>query len=367
MVPADAGVIENEVVIRQPADPGGRTGQRMRAPGPVAQVRDRGLCGHRGALVDADQGVHRGGLRGLLDVQRLLPQDPLVQRLHRRPRIDAEVLGQGVFQPAVSREGIGLPLDQVVGGDQLRPQRLAVRVLGRQRLQFTDHAVTTPARDFGLGQCGVGQHLVFDQSSGERVDELEVPKVVEHRPAPLGQRGAQVRACRFELARRRRLHTGILPDDESAYVAGGFGDIQAIPRRRAHQQGSWVGTRLAEQSAQVRHIRVQAGPRLGRRPLFPRRVDQRLDTHRPVAVDHQHRQDSALLRCAQRHVRAVDGHLQRTQNSESETGLRHANIVPAIRSRAMTRHAAAPAVAHGHGAVVRRTRRCSRWHAGATA
>ena len=55
------------------------------------------------------------------------------------------------------------------------------------------------------------------------------------------------------------------------------------------------------------------------------------------------------------------------REAEAVAGLRHANIVPAIRSRAMTRHAAAPAAARGHGAAVRRMRRCSPSHAGATA
>ena len=71
-------------------------------------------------------------LRGLLHVQRLLPQDPLVQGTHRRPGIDAKVVGERRLQPLVGVERLGLALGEVVGGDQLRPQRLAVGMFDRQ-------------------------------------------------------------------------------------------------------------------------------------------------------------------------------------------------------------------------------------------
>ena len=64
--------------------------------------------------------AYRGGLRGLLDVQRLLPQD-----LSFRARIVGPGRCRGprraFSSTAGTRQRIGLPLGEVVGGDQLRP------------------------------------------------------------------------------------------------------------------------------------------------------------------------------------------------------------------------------------------------------
>ena len=88
-----------------------------------------------------------------------------------------------------SFERVGLAFSNVVGGDQLRPQRFAVGVLGGKRLEFTDDGIRASARDFGFRASGLGQHFVFCQRGGECLDEGEFVQVIEHRPAPLGQRG----------------------------------------------------------------------------------------------------------------------------------------------------------------------------------
>jgi hypothetical protein len=72
-----------------------------RRPQVGGHVAGAGVDDHGGAQVDAAALVHRRGLGGLPDVQRLLTQDSPVQGEHRRPRIDAEVVGQRRLQPLV--------------------------------------------------------------------------------------------------------------------------------------------------------------------------------------------------------------------------------------------------------------------------
>ena len=57
-----------------------------------------------------------------------------------------------------------------------------------------------------------------------------------------------------------------------------------------------------------------AGP-LGR-PVIPSSTDERVDAHRSVRIDDQHRQHCTLLRRAQRHRIIAHPHLQRAQYAE---------------------------------------------------
>ncbi len=125
-------------------------------------------------------------------------------------------MGEGGFEPTVGFQRVGLALGDVVGGDQLRPHRFAVRVLGGQRLQFADHRVASAAGDFGLGAGGLRHHLVLGERGGQRVDEVKIPQVVKYWSAPFGQRRAQVPAGLFETPCRRGDYTGSLLSDESA-------------------------------------------------------------------------------------------------------------------------------------------------------
>ncbi len=237
-----------------------------------------------------------------------------MQRTHCRARVDTQVVGERGLQPLVGVKRIRLTFGQVIGGDQLRPQRLAVGVFDRQRFEFTDDGIATPASDFGLRARRVRHHFVLGQRRRERVDELKFAQVLQNRSAPFRQRGRQMVAGLLETSRRGGLHARGLREDESADVAAGVVDREPITRWRVGQHRP----RVAKQPAQVRDVGVQAGPRFRRRPLFPRRGDQRVDSDRPVAVHHQHRQHGALFRGAQRHRRAVDRHQQRPQHAEPD-------------------------------------------------
>ena len=212
---------------------------------------------------------------------------------------------------------------QIVGGDQLRPQWFAVRVLGGQRFQFADHGIASPTGDLGFRERGVCHHLVFGERSGERVDELEVAQILQHGPSPFGERRGQVLAGLFELAHGRRLHSCVLTERESPDIAVIFGHAQPVSRWCAHQRSAGVDADAAQQLAEIGYIRVQARARIRRRELLPRRLDQRLGRDGAVAVDQQHGEHRPLLGRAQRHRRPVNTDLQRPQHTELGTVVGH--------------------------------------------
>ncbi len=136
VVATDVVVVENDVVVGSPADPG-RPLQpvALSIPSPAARRRLTGPPACR----CADRGQRRHASRSSAPVscgvQGFLTQDALVQAAHRRTGVDAEVLGKVRFQSLIGVEGIGLPLSDVVGGDQLSPKPFAEGVFGAQYLQ----------------------------------------------------------------------------------------------------------------------------------------------------------------------------------------------------------------------------------------
>ena len=66
-------------------------------------------------------------------------------------------------------------------------------MLGDQSFELADHGKAAVASDLGFRECGVRDDLVLDQCRRQRVDELEVAQVVEHRLRAI--RPAHVRRC----------------------------------------------------------------------------------------------------------------------------------------------------------------------------
>src|ERR1700749_530673 len=94
VVATDVVVVEHDVVVESAANTG-RASQRIALSVLAAQL---GAGTHAvlsdGVRAEIDGAALGGGLGGAFGVQRLLAQDPLVQGLHRRTGIDAEILGE---------------------------------------------------------------------------------------------------------------------------------------------------------------------------------------------------------------------------------------------------------------------------------
>src|SRR5207248_8375613 len=70
----------------------------------------------------------------------------------------------------------------------------------------------------------------------------------------------------------------------------------------------------AKRSAQPRDVSVERLLDARRRPLAPERVDQPVARDDLVRVQHEHGEQRALLRAAERDEPAVDPHLERAEN-----------------------------------------------------
>ena len=78
VVAADIGVVEHDVVVGQPPDPGGGGVQWIHPSVRRAKTRLRMRSVDRGTQSDVVDGVHGGGPGGLLHIERFLAQDALV-------------------------------------------------------------------------------------------------------------------------------------------------------------------------------------------------------------------------------------------------------------------------------------------------
>src|SRR6202000_3513532 len=73
-------------------------------------------------------GARCGGFGGLLGVQAFLAQYSRVQHCEGGTRVAAQIFGPYRFESPISVESGGLALSNVIGGDQLRPERFMVRM-----------------------------------------------------------------------------------------------------------------------------------------------------------------------------------------------------------------------------------------------
>ena len=202
-------------------------------------------AGDLGALVQQGDGADCRGPGRFLGVQRFLAQDPFIEVTQRLAGVDAEIIGERRLHPAVRGQRVGLAVGEVVGRDQLGPQRLAVGVLRGQDFEVDDHGRGASASDFGLRLRGVDQNLFLHERGGKGVDELKVAQVLEHRSPPLRQCRRQVLASLLEPAGRRRVHARGLLGDEPPQIATVFGDAEPVTRWRRGQHDSWVDTGAA--------------------------------------------------------------------------------------------------------------------------
>ena len=123
------------------------------APGPVISTsrRLRNELGQRGDLaVAADElGQERrqvaGGRRASGAAQpRIVLEDPSLELLQPRSRLEPEVLGEPAPDPLIGGQRVGLAPGAVEGGDEQLPQPLLVRIRRDGALELADHRVAEP-------------------------------------------------------------------------------------------------------------------------------------------------------------------------------------------------------------------------------
>ena len=115
--------------------------------------------------------------RGLVEEQRrIVGEDPALQLLEGRGRLEAELLGQRRPVDLEGPEGVGVAPTAIEGDHELGPEGFSSRVLGGQGVQLRDE-LRRPA----AGQLGVHQGLVRDHP------ELADPLGLRSGPVLIGE------------------------------------------------------------------------------------------------------------------------------------------------------------------------------------
>ena len=171
-------------VLRHARQLGRASGIREAVGEPLGQVRDLG-AEHRDEAA-GEHGVDDLGQvvllrRGRARLERgFLAKDRRVELLERRARVDAEPVDERTARALVRLERLRLASGAVEREHQLRPQALAQRMLGDERLELA-HELRVPAR----------LELGLDSLLERREPELSEPGDLGLRPgleAELGER-----------------------------------------------------------------------------------------------------------------------------------------------------------------------------------
>ena len=132
--------------------------------------------------------------------RRVVDQDPLLELLQLRSRVEAELVGQLVPNALVRRERIGLAPGPVQRGDQQLPQAFLERVRRHGRFQLADHvadvAEPQPRRELGLDEL----HPCLDEPRPVRGDPLAVAGALAG--PPRGTSAVSTRSGRRRRGRR---------------------------------------------------------------------------------------------------------------------------------------------------------------------
>ena len=225
--------------------------------------------------------------------------DRELQLAQRRVRLDPELAGEDAAQILGDGEGLGVAPGAVEREHELAVQRLAQRVVGRERGELRDKlAVAAGAQievDARLERREAERAEAVDFAAGEvalrQLRERGAAPEVEGHPAEReGGRGVRVRVGLLE----QRLEAGpvdlAMPRPQPVAVrqrdeAGGGGAVLAAVERPAERQEMLPDPR----------------PGVRRRVGRPGRVDQAVERDGLVGVEQQREQEGALLRALDRH------------------------------------------------------------------
>ena len=234
---------------------------------------------------------HRGAIE-----PRILVQDRVLELAQPLARLDPELLGQRAAGVAIGLQRVGLAVAAVQGEHQLRPEALAIGVLGDQPLEPLEQLRVVAQRQFRLGQqfeCRDAQVLQpRDLGLGERLEG----QIRQRRPAPERQRSLERRrrprrVARRELAAAFRHQALELVGVEPPGVEP---ELVAVLARRDHVS-------VSERSAQPRDVDLHGLGGRRWRSVAPELVDQPIAAERLVGVQQQHGQQRPLPSPAHRH------------------------------------------------------------------
>jgi hypothetical protein len=247
----------------------------------------------------------------------VLHEDGLLQLAQLGRRLEPQLVGERPACPAVRGEGVRLAAGAVERAHQLPVQPLPQRVRRDGLLEVGDHLAVPAGRQQQLGP-------LLDRGQ----PELAQPGHLRHRPR-----------LRRELRQRRSA-----PQREGLVVrlqrGPGFGTCQpAPPRRQAREPVGVDGVRVdveevpgtpgdhdvvqaggLERAPQLGHPQLQRIGGVGRWPVAPGAVDERVRRDDVTGVQGEKRQDGLLAAARQGAGAPAGQHLQGTEHADLEHG-----------------------------------------------
>ena len=215
-------------------------------------------------------------------------EDRRLELLQLAAGIEAEVLDQRAAHAAERVERVGLAPGAVERTHQLRVQPLAVRVLGRERLELTDERGVGTGRQLGVDALLQHGEPEIGEPAGLPRRGPEQRRVGERRPAEQRERLSQQRRRLLRLPGRAGTRDERL---EALEV-----ELARLERDRVPRGARDDPIVRPERAPQPRDVDLQRLRRRRRRVLAPQHVDQPRGRDGLLAMrQQQRRQQRALL------------------------------------------------------------------------
>jgi hypothetical protein len=224
------------------------------------------------------------------------PQDRPLELLQRPPRLESELLDEGVAALAIDVERLGLATRPVEREHQLSPEAFSKRLLSHEQLQLGDELGVPASPQISVDPVLETGQAKLLQACDLVPGEPLIGELGQRRPAPLCKRLVQLARLPQALSTRDVELVGLDPQQ----VAGCPG-LQAV---------------LAEQLPELRDVNLKR--LMGRfRPLvLPKGVDQPLARDDLVRVQEQDGEEGPLFGAAESERLAGVTHLERPEDPE---------------------------------------------------
>ena len=214
----------------------------------------------------------------------MLEDRPLEPR-QRRPRLEAQLLGQHAPAVPVDLQRLRLAPGAIQRQHQLRAQTLAQRLARDGGLELRDQLGMAPARQIGLDAALQRDHPALQHAVDLHARLGRLGQLGQRRSAPHAQPGTELGGGALGVARRQRLASGLQAALEALEVERPRLDPQPIAAPVGLQRP--VAAVRTQRAAQLRDVVLQDLPGRRRRTLAPQLVDQPLARDDLVAMQQQ--------------------------------------------------------------------------------
>ena len=323
------------------------------------EVGGIGLAERSEALVRIS--VRRLGRRllRLRQQRRVMEQDPLLETLQRRRRIEAELVHERRPQLLVGAQRFGVASAAVQGQHEELPGALSQRILADRRVKHR-HDLGGPPRLELRGRNLLDRvEVEVVEATDVWLGELLVGEVGEGRPAPQPQRGAQGLGASVGVA-IAKLSRPLLDESLEPTRIDRLGIGVELVSGRSRREDLAAASEGLQRPAEVRHVDLDRVRRSAGSAFAPQQVDEPIDRHDLPGMEQQDRQQRTLLRRTEVRHGAVRGHLERAKKAKVHHVRRHRRH-PSVTDSRVAKEATMPAhalsVLYGEAIVASLARR----------